>query len=483
MGALIAVVAKKGANVFNMALTMVETLAHRGSDAFGIASSRKVVIKKKAKELREESVNSDALIGHNFVKLLPRDRPQPVQNSDFNFVFDGRLFPFCPGSEMGFVSGRLSNVENDAACLIRKFKGDYVFAVIEDSRIIVGRDAVGARPLYFGENEDVCAVASERKALWKIGIARTSSFPPGRLAIINKEGFFFKTARTITQPPLQKLDIKTAAQQLRNALFQSAKERLSGLKEVAVAFSGGLDSSIIASLTRLCNNDILLIHVSLEEQRETAFVERAAAALDLPLHSTIYSTEDLEAALPRVLWLIEEPGPVNTSIAIPIFWAAEQSVKRGYRVLVTGQGGDELFGGYRRYLDDYEKHGLAGVQERLYQDITSSYETNFQRDNKVCAFHGVELMMPFADWKVIQFALSLTADLKIASPKDALRKRVLRRTARNLELPKIITEKPKKAVQYTTGVNKALEKLAKKEGLTLRKYVEKAFLRAYQDAR
>jgi len=69
--------------------------------------------------------------------------------------------------------------------------------------------------------------------------------------------------------------------------------------------------------------------------------------------------------------------------------------------------------------------------------------------------------------------------LKINSVEDRLRKRVLRRVARNLEIPSFMADKRKKAVQYTTGVTKALQRLAKDEGLTLREYVEKAFSMVY----
>lgn len=475
MGALITVVDKKGADVSSVAVTMLKTLAHRGSDAFGLASPHKVVIKNAVEKLQKIDLNSNILIGHNLAKNLSRDKAQPLQSQDFAFVFDGRLFPAPSKSEVDFVLEKLAAVENKAVEIIQRFNGDYVFAQARGDEIVVGRDVVGACPLYFGENKTLCAVASERKALWKIGITKTSPFPPGNFAVVSEEGFRFKTAKVITQPSLQKLGMKTAAQQLRQVLLQSTKEHVSDVKEVAVAFSGGIDSSIIAFLAKLCNVDVHLVYVTLEEQKETAFAERAARALNLPLHLATYSLDDVEEDLPKILWLIEEPNPVSASIATPIFWVAEQSAKLGFNVLLAGQGGDELFGGYHRYLEDYARHGLVGLQKKLYQDVVSSHESNFQRDNKVCAFHKVELRMPFADWKVIQLALDMPADLKIASSKDALRKRVLRLTARKLGLPKFITEKTKKAIQYTTGVNQAIRKLAKKEGLTLREYVEKVF--------
>ena len=475
MGALIALVHKNRENAFTTAIQMLSALSHRGSDSFGIASSHEIVIKNALEDLRRERTYSEVLIGQNFARLLQRDNAQPVQSNDSTLVFEGRLFPPPAEGEVDFAARKSLYVEDEAIRFTRKFDGSYTFATAADNAIIVGRDAVGTYPLYFGKNKDVFALASERKALGKIGITDIDSFPPGKLALVDKTGFHFKTAKAIVQPPVQKVGMQRAAQQLKDILVQSTSARVSDVGEVAVGFSGGVDSSVVASIARACNVDVHLIYVALGDTNETHFARRAAEALDLPLHVARYGLKDVEAILPTVLWLIEEPNPVNVSIATPVFWVAEQAAKLGLSVLLAGQGGDELFGGYRRYLEDYEAYGVAGLQQRLYKDVMSSHVVNFQRDNKVCAFHKLELRMPFADWEVIELALSLPVRLKIASPKDELRKRVLRQTAKNLAIPEFISEKPKKAIQYTTGVNQAIKRLAKKEGLTMREYLEDAF--------
>jgi len=209
------------------------------------------------------------------------------------------------------------------------------------------------------------------------------------------------------------------------------------------------------------------------------FTQQAAEALGLPIHIQTYTTDDLEETLQEVLWLTEEPHTVNACIAIPFFWLAETASKLGYPVLLAGQGADELFGGYQRYLTEYAKSGAEAVENKMFYDVENAYSANFQRDNQVCSYHGIELRLPFIDPHVVDFALRLPLRHKINSPEDKLRKRILRRTARNLDVPSFLADKPKKAVQYTTGVTKALQRLAKNEGLTLRQYIEKAFNSVY----
>jgi len=150
---------------------------------------------------------------------------------------------------------------------------------------------------------------------------------------------------------------------------------------------------------------------------------------------------------------------------------------------LAGQGADELFGGYHRYLTEYVRGGVKAVQKSMFHDFVMSYETNFQRDNPVCAFHKVELRLPYTDREVVRFALSLPVNLKILSSDDHLRKRVLRHVARNLGIPEFIAERTKKAVQYATGVDRALRELARRRGLTLRDYVKQVFSKIYPNWR
>jgi len=218
----------------------------------------------------------------------------------------------------------------------------------------------------------------------------------------------------------------------------------------------------------------------LTNQKEIQYLKKTAKALNMPHHIQTYGIENVKEILPQILWLIEQSNTVNVSIAIPFYWAAEIASKLGCHVMLAGQGGDELFGGYQRYLAKY-RQSVASVNEAMYYDVACSYETNFQRDSQICAFHNVELRLPFIDSEVIQYALSLPINLKIKSAEDPLRKRVLRRVAQNLKLPSYIVNRRKKAIQYATGVDKALRKLAKEEGLTLQRYVEKIFRKVYPE--
>jgi len=208
-------------------------------------------------------------------------------------------------------------------------------------------------------------------------------------------------------------------------------------------------------------------------------VKEAAEALKLPLHTQLYGEKAVEETLPKVLWLIEEPEPVKTSIGIPVFWTAGKASEKGFRVMLAGQGADELFGGYKRYLNDYSLHGEELIQKSILNDVARMYRANLERDSKICNFHNIELRLPFVTYQLAKFAVSLPLKLKIESPTDMLRKNVLRKTAQDMGLPQFIANKPKRAIQYATGVNKAIKKLAKQRRLSVRDYVLEKFQRTF----
>ena len=480
MGAMAAVVNRKGENSVPTVVAMLKALTHRGIDAHGVATPDSAITAKSTEEIPIKKIRASIALGHNLSRVFSRDQPQPIQGDGFTLVFEGRLFPTSGLPEVCEVAEKLgSNPQRNFGQIIEKSEGGYVFAVAISNGIVAGRDMFGTNPLYYGENDTTCAVASERKALWMLGIRNVESFPPGYEAVINAQGFSFRPINTITHPPKEDVDMETAAKRLQDLLLESTRKRVSDVQKVMVAFSGGLDSGVIAVLAKNCGINVHLVSVGLENQPEIEFAESAAEALGLPLHLQKYTISDVERVLPKVLWLIEEPNTVKASIAIPFYWTAENASKLGCKVLLAGQGGDELFGGYQRYLKDYTQFGVKAVQNIMYRDAASSYQTNFQRDNQVCSFHKVELRLPFVDRDVVHLSLSLPLNLKIESAEDRLRKRVLRQVAQNLGIPTFIANKTKKAIQYTTGVNEAIQKLAKRKGLTPRKYVEKIFQAVY----
>jgi asparagine synthase (glutamine-hydrolysing) len=150
------------------------------------------------------------------------------------------------------------------------------------------------------------------------------------------------------------------------------------------------------------------------------------------------------------------------------------------KVMLAGQGADELFGGYKRYLDDYLEGSSERAQMAIFNDIIGMYEANLERDFKICNRFNVELRLPFATYGMAKFAINLPLELKMERTGNTLRKLVLRQVAGDLGLPQPIVDRPKRAIQYTTGINKAIKKMAKQEGVSMTEYLQKVFHAAFK---
>lgn len=477
MGAAIAIVSKRDENVTPKAVKMLNILRHRGAEAYGLSDGEKITITKSLEDINSTSMKSNMVLGCNFKQMLPEDALQLMEIGDLKVLFEGRTFPPSEKSEVsGLIKRSGGDVWKAARDMINMLNGSFIFIILKKGRkLIVGRDPIGGVPLYLGEDEHVYALASERKALWSIGIEdRIKSFPPGNLAEICDGNARLVPVKTIKRRIMGSLEEKDVIKRLHDLLLNSIRRRTADVKEVSIAFSGGLDSSIIAALAKKIKIEALLICVGLEGSKELEYAEKMAESIGLPFRVEEYALDRVEKDLRKVLWLIESANALRASIGIPIFWTAEVSSKMGYRILLSGQGSDEIFAGYHKYLRDYGK--LEGkIEDILYHDALSLYETSLEQDEKICSFHNVEVRFPYADYELMSFALSLPAMLKIESETDPLRKRILRKLAENIGLPPEAYLRPKKAIQYGTGVTKVLGKLGKKMGLGIRDFISQLF--------
>jgi asparagine synthase (glutamine-hydrolysing) len=456
------------------ALTVAEALEDVFSEgaALALATPTEIATDKDA----GEGINSSVAVG--VASTSSESAKQMLKLKEATLAFEGRTY--APSTrealEKFFSDKTLMDHAEAAKGFLKEVEGDFFVIIAQTGKLLAARDPVGVEPLYFGETTQLAALASNRKTLWKLGIQEPKSFPPGHLGIVTHEGFQFEPVQTLAFAQPKPIGMQQAAEKLQKLLEDSVCMRVLGQKKVAVAFSGGLDSSVVACLAKRCVEEVQLIHVSLVDQPETEEARRAAAELGLPLQVHLFTEADLEKIIPKVVELIEEPDPIKASVGVPFYWNAQKASEAGFRVMLAGQGADELFGGYQRYVTQYLQQGDQEVRQTIFHDVAVIHESNIERDEKICISQDVELRLPFASMQVAAFAMSLPTELKFEHKADSLRKLVLRKTAENLGLPRCIVEKPKKAVQYSTGISNALKKLAKKQNRTLAEYINQLFL-------
>jgi asparagine synthase (glutamine-hydrolysing) len=477
MKVTVAVLNKNGDNAVTDVLDGLHSFDVGQVSHFGVVTPKKSFFEKPLGIVNRQGLEESTIMGCISTRAIVSSGYDTLQLDNAGLLFEGRVYsPIHKEALIKQMTEHPQHCETALQTLIEQADGDYAFWMIKQGWIAAGRDPLGVQPLYYGENREITAYATNRKALWRLGIENPKSFPPGTLGFADKDGFKFKPVKIATFTVSKPTTLDKAAETLQVLLTESVKRRVYNLKEVAVAFSGGLDSSVIAYLASKQGTKVELLHVSMENEEETEVAIEAAEALDLPIQIHLYKDSDVESTLPKVVDLIEEADPMKTAIGVPFYWVAEKATEAKYKALLAGQGADELFGGYQRYVNECIKEGAEKVRRTMFDDVVSIHESNLERDLKITSFFDVELRCPFASYEVVEFALGLPLECKIESKPDTLRKLVLRKVAQNIGMPAFISDKAKKAVQYSTGINKAVKRIAKKEEKTVNDYIAGLFV-------
>jgi asparagine synthase (glutamine-hydrolysing) len=481
MKVTVAVLDKNNDNAVDKVLDVLESFDTGIPSRFGLISPKKSLFEKNVEIIKKQGIKSSSAFGYFASKSKSASNYEHLQLDDAALLFEGKVYSSVPKTKVLEQIAKMPfHCEATLQTLMEEADGDYSFLMLKNGWIASGRDPVGIQPLYFGENKNFAAFATNRRSLWRLGIEDPLSFPPGNMAFVNKEGFKFKPIKTLSSSESNTIKMDDAARALRTLLERSVQRRVNGLKEVAVAFSGGLDSSLVAFLASKCNVKVNLFHVSLENQEETEEAIKSADKLNLPLQVYFFKDSDVEETLAKVVELIEEPYPVNVSIGVPFYWVAKKAAEEGFNVMLAGQGADELFGGYLRYVKEYCRVGNK-VLKTMFNDVINLYESNLERDLKIMRFFDVELRLPFGAFEVAEFAMKLPIECKMEKKPDTLRKLILRKLSLDVGLPAEIANKPKKAVQYSTGINDALKRIAKKYQKNVNEYINELFMQTKKD--
>ena len=228
--------------------------------------------------------------------------------------------------------------------------------------------------------------------------------------------------------------------------------------EGITALSGGVDSSLVA---KLAGRECVAVGVAGSHDLQQARV--AAEAMRLACEFVEVTPAEIEESLPVVVRSIPRKNPVDAGIALTQYFIARFAGEHGLRRVISVQGADELFGGYKRYLQS------ISLEEELSRDV-ALLPLQAERDQAVAGLHNTVISMPYLDLRVVRAAGRIPASEKI---RNGQRKVPLREVAER-HIPKAIAWKEKKAMQYGSGVWDVMRKLARHNGFktSLQGYID-----------
>ncbi|MFB6127587.1 MAG: asparagine synthase C-terminal domain-containing protein [Halolamina sp.] len=244
--------------------------------------------------------------------------------------------------------------------------------------------------------------------------------------------------------------------------------------DLAVAFSGGVDSAVVAAGAP----ETPLYVAGFEGCHDVAAASEAAAAMGRDLRTVELTHGDLRRLVPEVVAATGRTNPMDVQIALPLFAVAETVAADGYDRLALGQGADELFGGYAKVVaPEADSRVAADTVRGARRETLRTLPDQFARDVAALEAAGVEPVAPLLHDRVVAVALRLPGSaLAVAGDEDgsenedkhpdgadARRKIALRAAAADL-VPESVRTAEKKAVQYGTYVARELDRLARRAG-------------------
>jgi asparagine synthase (glutamine-hydrolysing) len=419
-------------------------------------------------EVDEVLCADDALLGTARLRIVDRQhavQPWTSEDGRWALCFNGEVFNHAELRTQLHAEGRRTRSESDTEVVLetvlawgedalRRMRGEFAFALVERAtrRVFLARDPVGVKPLYWATAGGRLHVASEVKALVSLGVA-VHEVPPGHC------GWAAPDASPALHPYIdlyrlgegrpELTDVDGAAEALRATLVDAVRIRVDTDLRVGVVLSGGLDSSLTLLLVRELHPDCVAFTVGAEGSEDLAYARRLTADLGVP-HVVVpvrpreLGLREVREAM-RVSELTEYGDIINAVVSQRLFAAVHHA---GVKVVLTGDGSDELFGGYTMY----RRIGDADRRRLFLHKIAHLSRTELQRVDRTSMGNRVEARVPFLDVTMLDLAMRIPQELKY---RDGYEKWIVRHAFADL-LPSYVAARHKNPMSHSSGLHERI---------------------------
>ena len=246
--------------------------------------------------------------------------------------------------------------------------------------------------------------------------------------------------------------------QLLDEMQNAVKETVSD-KKVGVAFSGGVDSTMLAKLVKDMGHDIHLLTIGFQDSHDINFAKEVNQILNFPHSISEIDPEKFKEVSQKINQTIKSDNLSWNENSIAFYYVAELAQKNGLKIVVTANGIDELFCGYNSYREAIEKGEDEVV--KMMNDKLKNEKEMMVAINAVTAEFDVTMIQPFLLPNFIEYAKKIPVSEKIHGQDDMQRKHPIRELAMDYGVPEVAAQKQKKALQYGSQIHKSLLKSRK----------------------
>ena len=217
--------------------------------------------------------------------------------------------------------------------------------------------------------------------------------------------------------------------------------------KTAIAFSGGIDSSVIATVLK-DKKEVWLFLFGTENSQDVTNGRKIANELDMSITEIIVEEKTILEAYGKIYKLLPL-GLLTVEILIPVYLVAQAASNAGYRTLFFGSGAEEVFAGYEKYYSARKKG--KDVEEMIKKEFKTLPERDIKHVKKICNHFGLEARFPFYNKELAELMFSVPIDERLDN--QTIKKGILRKAAALLGVPQLAVERKKQAMQYGSGIH------------------------------
>ena len=246
--------------------------------------------------------------------------------------------------------------------------------------------------------------------------------------------------------------------QLLSQMEKAVKETIPD-KKIGVAFSGGVDSTLLAKLVKDMGYDVHLLTIGFQDSHDINFAKEVNQLLNFPHSISEIDPEKFKEVSQKINQTIKSDNLSWNENSIAFHYVAELAQKNELKTVATANGIDELFCGYNSYREAIEK-GEDEVTMMMGEKLKNEGEM-MVAINKVTAEFGVKMVQPFLSPSFVDYSKKIPVSEKIHGSDDMQRKHPIRELAMDCGVPRVAAQKQKKALQYGSQIHKSLLKSRK----------------------
>lgn len=440
------------------ALEMSRRQRHRGPDWSGVYAGEHAILAHERLAIVDVESGAQPLYGPDRTSVLA------VNGEIYNHrALEDDLsaeYPFRTRSDCEVILALYEQRPEEIGVWLNEVNGIFAFALYDEARDrhVIARDPIGVMPLYTGrDGEGRLYVASEMKAL--VGVCpEIRDFPPGHY-LDSENG----SPVRYYSPGWREYEAVAGAPSdpaaIREALEAAVERQLMSDVPYATLLSGGLDSSIIAALAmrhsrRRVETDgreeawwprLHSFAIGLDGSPDLAAARTAAAAIGTVHHEIVYTVQEGLDSLSEVIHHLETFDVTTIRASTPMYLMARRIKAMGIKMVLSGEGADEVFGGYLYF---HKAPDARAFHEETVRKLDQLYKYDCLRANKSMAAWGIEARVPFLDREFLDVAMGIDPEAK--RPSDGrIEKKILREAFEGF-LPDEILWRQKE--QFSDGV-------------------------------